>query len=160
MTRRGLGLRVFVASHTILELDHSLAAAATAVAELVRERPLPLHTPQAPSKTMSLTDVPPSLELSDIMHHMSPSPVPPEDPGSTTAATTIQQGDIAEERAASPTGPSETDVLGFRRRLEEMGLWSSKRHNGLQENAMSDSNFSSTSSRERELLEMVGVETS
>jgi hypothetical protein len=109
---------------------------------------------------MSSTDIPPSLELSDIMHHMSPSPVPPEDPGSITPTTTIQQSIIAEERAESPDMPSETDVLGFRRRLEEMGFWTSKRHNGLQENAISDGKVSNTNSRERELLDMVSVATS
>jgi len=109
---------------------------------------------------MSSTDNPPSLELSDIMHHMSPSPVPPEDPGSTMATTMAQQTNIYEERAESPDRPSETDVLGFRRRLEEMGLLALKRHNGFQENAISGSSVTSTSSRERELLDMVGVEAS
>lgn len=105
---------------------------------------------------MNSNDIPPPLNLSDIMHHMSPSPVPPEDPAATTASTTVQQIDIARERGVSPERPAETDVLGFRRRLEEMGLWTSRRPDGSQADANQDGNVSS---RERELLNMVRMGT-
>ncbi|KIM38737.1 hypothetical protein M413DRAFT_241268 [Hebeloma cylindrosporum] len=102
---------------------------------------------------MNSNDIPPLLDLSDIMHHMSPSPVPAENSGATTPTpTTVQQNSIAIERAVSPERASETDVLGFRRRLEEMGLWGWRRPDGSQADANPDS---STSSRERELLKMV-----
>jgi hypothetical protein len=106
---------------------------------------------------MHSNDIPPLLDLSDIMHHMSPSPVPPEDLGATTATTTVPQINIARERDVSPERPSETDVLGFRRRLEEMGLWASRRPDGSQADANPDG---ITSSKESELLNMVSMGTS
>jgi hypothetical protein len=107
---------------------------------------------------MNSNEIPPLLDLSDIMHHMSPSPVPPEDPGTTTSTTVVPQINIARERGVSPERPSETDVLGFRRRLEEMGLWASRRPDGSQSQA--DANPDGiTSSRESELLKMVGMGT-
>ena len=93
------------------------------------------------------------------MHHMSPSPVPPEDPGATTGTTIVQQFNIARGRGFSPERPSETDVLEFRRRLEEMGLWASRRSDGSQADANPNPN-GNTSSRERELLNMVRMKTS
>lgn len=105
---------------------------------------------------MNSNEIPPLLDLSDIMHHMSPSPVPPEEPGTTMVTTTVPQINIARERGGSPERPSETDVLGFRRRLEEMGLWASRRPDGSQADANPDS---ITSSRESELLKMVGMGT-
>jgi len=57
----------------------------------------------------------------------------------------------------SPEGLSEADVLGFRRRLEEMGLWASRRPDGLQADANLEQDISSTTDRERELLRMVSA---
>jgi len=67
-------------------------------------------------------DILPLLNLSDIMHHMSLSPVPPEDLGVTTVMTTVPQINIMRERGVSPERPLEINMLGFWRRLE-MGLW-------------------------------------
>ena len=107
---------------------------------------------------MNSNDIPPQLELSDIMHHMSPSPVPLEDPAATTATTTaVQQINITGGRGVSPEGLSEADVLGFRRRLEEMGLWASRRPDGLQADANLERDISNTTDRERELLRMVSA---
>jgi len=105
---------------------------------------------------MHSNDIPPLLNLSDIMHHMSPSPVPPEDLGVTTVMTTVPQINIARERGVSPETPLEIDVLGFRRRLE-MGLWASRCPDGLQADANPDG---ITSSKESELLNMVSMGTS
>ncbi|KAF8967486.1 hypothetical protein BDZ97DRAFT_2073535 [Flammula alnicola] len=112
--------------------------------------PTSSNTPSSSSATMSLADNLPTLALSDIMHHMSPSPVPLEEHNPET-----EQIGSLRERAASPEPLSEADVLGIRRRLEEMGLLVARRQIGTERNASSTSQLSNLSSREKELVDMV-----
>ncbi|KAF8178021.1 hypothetical protein BJ912DRAFT_826972, partial [Pholiota molesta] len=83
----------------------------------------------------------PALALSDIMHHMSPSPVP-----SDVASMVIDRASGIEDQAAAPDPLSEADVLAMRQRLAQMVL----RQNGSI--WVADSNLSS---REKELVDMV-----
>lgn len=82
---------------------------------------------------MSPAEQTPLLHLSDIMHHLSPSPISVEHEWERSGSAT--------PRGPSPEPVSETEALGIRRRLEEMGIWKSARDN--------------LSSREKELVDMV-----
>ncbi|KDR84420.1 hypothetical protein GALMADRAFT_712251 [Galerina marginata CBS 339.88] len=104
---------------------------------------------------MSSTDNPPSLALSDIMHHMSPSPAPFEEQGSMgniTEAASIGGGPLG--RDASPEIYNAVDVTPMRQRLEELGFLVARPRNGEQGLVDLTSN-NNTSSREKELLDMV-----
>ncbi|KAF5321070.1 hypothetical protein D9619_000134 [Psilocybe cf. subviscida] len=99
--------------------------------------PFPHHAPPSTSShlhTMTSAEKSPLLHLSDIMHHMSPSPVPAEQERERSGSAT--------PRGASPEPVSETEALGIRRRLQEMGLWRPAATDNL-------------SSREKELVDMI-----
>lgn len=99
---------------------------------------------------MSLSESTPTLSLSDIMHHMTPSPVPPAD-------RNLEPGpsDTTKERAGSPEPLTENDVQSIKHRLQEMGVWSSRRHAAPDRSLDPTANISNLSSREKELVEMV-----
>lgn len=109
---------------------------------------------------MSSNENPPQLALSDIMHHMSPSPVPAED--STTAEYPEMGGPypngIRREREGSPEPLTEADVVAIRRRLHELGISLGRDRNelniGEDLNRHSD-DFGDANLRERELVNMV-----
>jgi hypothetical protein len=105
--------------------------------------PTALNAVPSTSATMSGYDTAttPALALSDIMHHMSPSPVP-----SDVASMVIDRASGIEDQAAAPDPLSEADVLAMRQRLAQMIL----RQNGSI--WVADSNLSS---REKELVDMV-----
>ena len=104
---------------------------------------------------------PPQLTLSDIMHHMSPSPVPPEDlllrPEDSELGGSFLNGSQREEREGSPKPLTEADVVGMRRRLQELGFLLDRDRNELNIGDMSrhSDDFSVTTLRETELVNMV-----
>ena len=98
---------------------------------------------------------PPQLALSDIMHHMSPSPVPAEDPGleDLEMGGQILKGS-QREGEGSPEPLSEGDVMAMRRRLQELGFSLNRDRNELSIGATGHSDdFGDTTLRE--LVNMV-----
>ncbi|CAA7259434.1 unnamed protein product [Cyclocybe aegerita] len=106
---------------------------------------------------MSSNDNPPTLDLSDIMHHMSPSPVPFEEPPLPPATNSDEQTP-KNNRDASPEPISESNIQTIRRRLEEMGLVATRQRIAAEAGESSSSRLISsgnTSSREKELVDMI-----
>lgn len=109
---------------------------------------------------MSSNENPLQLTLSDIMHHMSPSPV------STEESRPVEDSDMGgpyldgsrREREGSPEQLTETDVVGMRRRLHALGFSLERDRNelGIDGEVTRPSNdFGNTTSREKELVNMV-----
>ncbi|PPQ92773.1 hypothetical protein CVT25_003882 [Psilocybe cyanescens] len=97
---------------------------------------------------MSSTENPPSLALSDIMHHMSPSPVPPDE--HVTNVYDFGSGEGSNNANSSTESYNQVDVAGVRRRLNELGYPVARHRNGGDNDMQSG-----ISSREKELLDMV-----
>jgi hypothetical protein len=108
--------------------------------------------------SMSSNENPPQLTLSDIMHHMSPSPVPAEDLRHEDSEMGGQfLNGSQREREGSPKPLTEADVVGMRRRLNELGFFLDRDRNELNIGDMSrhSDDFSVTTLREKELVNMV-----
>ena len=107
---------------------------------------------------MSSNENPPQLTLSDIMHHMSPSPVPAEDlrPEDSEMGGQFLNGS-QREREGSPKPLTEADVVGMRRRLHEFGFLLDRDRNELNIEDMTrhSDDFTITSVREKERVNMV-----
>jgi hypothetical protein len=108
--------------------------------------------------SMSSNENPPQLTLSDIMHHMSPSPVPAEDlrPEDSEMGGQILDGS-QREREGSPKPPTEADVVAMRRRLHELGFLLDRDRNELNIGDMTrhSDDFTVTTLKENELVNMV-----
>ncbi len=74
-----------------------------------------------PSEMMGSTDNPPVLALSDIMHPMSPSPVPLEEQ-QTTSESVLDALQATSLRDWSPEPLTESEFSNIRNRLHQMGL--------------------------------------
>ena len=102
---------------------------------------------------------PPQLTLSDIMHHMSPSPVPAEDlrPEDLQMGGQFLNGSQG-GREGSPEQLTEADVVAMRRRLNALGFSLHRDRNestiggGLTRHS---DDFGDTTLREKELVNMV-----
>ena len=107
---------------------------------------------------MNSNENPPQLTLSDIMHHMSPSPVPAEDlrPEDSEMGGQFLNGS-QREREGSPKPLTEADVVAMRRRLHELGFFLDRDRNELNIGDMvrHSDDFTVTTSREKELVNMV-----
>ena len=107
---------------------------------------------------MSSNENPPQLTLSDIMHHMSPSPVPADDlrPEDSEMGGQFLNGS-QREREGSPKPLAKADVVGMRRRLHELGFLLDRDQNELNIGDMTrhSDDFSVTTLREKELVNMV-----
>ena len=107
---------------------------------------------------MSSNENPPQLTLSDIMHHMSPSPVPAEDLRHEDSEMGGQfLNGSQREREGSPKPLTEADVVGMRRRLQELGFLLDRDRNELniEDMARHSDDFTVTTLREKELVNMV-----
>jgi hypothetical protein len=108
---------------------------------------------------MCSNENPPQLTLSDIMHHMSPSPAPAEDPrpeDSEMGGQTLNRSQG--EREASPEPLTETDVLAMRRRLHTLGFSLDRDPNELsigEDLTRHSDDFGDMTLREKELVNMV-----
>ena len=106
---------------------------------------------------MSSNENPPQLALSDIMHHMSPSPVPAED--SRTAEYPELGGPYPNgnrrEREGSPEPLTAADIVAMRRRLHELGISLGRDRNELNIGERHSDDFDNATLRERELVNMV-----
>ncbi|KAJ3491550.1 hypothetical protein NLJ89_g11329 [Agrocybe chaxingu] len=105
---------------------------------------------------MSSNDNPPTLDLSDIMHHMSPSPVPFDE--QPLPSTNSNEQTPKHNRDASPEPISRADVQTIRRRLEEMGLIATRQRTAAEAAESSSRRLISSgnaSSREKELVDMI-----
>ena len=108
---------------------------------------------------MCWNEATPSLALSDIMHQMSPSPVPIDEQQTPTASTSHERRPRI-ERELSPEPVTETDVLNIRMRLQEMGFEVALPTSGpgvAGSLSKSQSAMNNASSREKELLDMVNI---
>ena len=107
---------------------------------------------------MSSNENPPQLTLSDIMHHMSPSPVPADDlrPEYSELGGQFLNGS-QREREESPKPLAEADVVAMRRRLHELGFLLDRDRNELIIEDMNrhTDDFSVMTLREKELVNMV-----
>ena len=109
---------------------------------------------------MNSNENPPQLALSDIMHHMSPSPVPAED--STTAEDSDMRDPYQNEsrrgRGGSPEPLTAADVVAIRRRLHAVGFSLDRDQNELnlgEDLTRHSDGFGSATLREGELVNMV-----
>src|SRR5271155_3140088 len=107
--------------------------------------------------SMSSNENPPQLALSDIMHHMSPSPVLVED--SRPAADSEMGGPYSNwsrrERGGSPEPLTEADVVAMRRRLHALGFSLDRDFNELstvEDLTRHSDDFGNATLRERELV--------
>ncbi|KAF8805994.1 hypothetical protein BYT27DRAFT_7025856, partial [Phlegmacium glaucopus] len=102
----------------------------------------------------------PQLALSDIMHHMSPSPVPAEDlrTGEDSEMRGPYPNGSRREREGSPEPLTEPDVVTIRRRLRALGfsLGGDWNESGIGEDLTRHSDdLGNATPRERELVNMV-----
>ncbi|KAF8165937.1 hypothetical protein B0H34DRAFT_691041, partial [Crassisporium funariophilum] len=108
---------------------------------------------------MSSNENPPSLALSDIMHHMSPSPVPVEEQhfASGSALRKEEQLSTGVEAEGSPEPPTQEDMLAMRRRVHSMGLFPDGNQDGPDGSAAfyRQTYVSDANSREKELVDMI-----
>lgn len=107
---------------------------------------------------MNSNENPPQLTLSDIMHHMSPSPVPAEDlrPEDSEMGGQFLNGN-QREREGSPKPLTEADAVAMRRRLHELGylLDRDRIESNIEDMTRHSDDFSITTLREKELVHMV-----
>lgn len=100
---------------------------------------------------MSSSDNLPLLALSDIMHPMSPSPVPIDDTPDSAAAEFLPN--YNSNSFQEPL--SNSDVFSIQKKLQEMGLVLSIRSENGETHSWSINVANTASSRERELTDMV-----
>lgn len=107
---------------------------------------------------MNSNENPPQLTLSDIMHHMSPSPVPAEDlrPEDSELGGQFLNGSLR-EREGSPKPLTEADVVAMRRRVHELGFLLDRDRNELNIGNMTQhsDDFTVSTLKEKELVNMV-----
>ena len=107
--------------------------------------------------TMSSADNPPSLALSDIMHPMSPSPVPTDDEKvsnyAQTARTTHDVLDLHPQESSEPFPTPH--ITNIQSRLQAMGYLSANEASDVEERTLEYVLPPNTSAREQELVEMV-----
>lgn len=108
------------------------------------------------SRTISSTDNPPVLSLSDIMHPMSPSPAPLEEQH-TTPEPVLDKSQAAGLREWSLEPSTESEYSDIQNRLHEMGLITTYGANDEQLSLGRVNIDSNLSSRERELTDMVSL---
>ena len=107
---------------------------------------------------MSSNENPLQLTLSDIMHHMSPSPVPAEDsrPAEDAEMGASYLNGSQREREGSPEPLTDTDIVAMRRRLHALGFSLDRDEASVGGVIIRHSDgFGNTTLREKELLNMV-----
>ena len=107
---------------------------------------------------MSSNENPPQLMLSDIMHHMSPSPIPAEDlraEDSELGGHFLNGSQREREESLKPL--TEADAVAMRRRLHELGFLLDRDRNELNIEDMTrhSDDFTVTTLKEKELVDMV-----
>ena len=113
-----------------------------------------MGTPPSSEGMMCSTDNnPPVLALSDIMHPMSPSPVPLEEQ-QTTSASVLDALQATGLREWSPEPLTESEISNIRNRLHQMGLITTYSSDDEQLPLRRVNIASDLSLRERELTDM------